>query len=273
MTASAKSVITQGLLILLVITMLFPLFWMLSISLRSDGGFVTGLADVMPTEITFQNYVDVWNSGSFGRYFFNSVFVAGVVTLGNLLFCTMAGYVFARKRFRFKKTLFVSVLVTLMIPAQVVMVPLYILINELGWFDTYFALIVPWLVNPFGIFLMRQYIESLPRSLEEAAFIDGASDLQILFRVVMPLARPALAVLGIYIFMTNWNLFLYPFLFTDSEAMRTLPVGLAFFQGYQSIDWAHLMAGSAISALPVIVLFMFFQRHIIEGLTQGALKG
>jgi len=269
---SSKRWLLQIGLTLLVLTMLFPLFWMISVSLRSDGGYISSFLDIIPDELTLQNYSDVWNSGAFGRYFFNSMLVAGIVTLGNLLFCTMTGYVFARKEFPLKNALFVSVLVTLMIPTQVVMIPLYILIDQFGWFDTYFALTIPWLVNPFGIFLMRQYIQTLPRSLEEAAKIDGAGDFQILFRIVFPLSRPALAVLGIFVFMTNWNLFLYPFLFTDSEAMRTLPVGLAFFQGYQTIDWSHLMAGAGISAIPVILLFIFFQKHLIAGLTQGALK-
>lgn len=171
-----------------------------------------------------------------------------------------------------KNFLFISVLLTLIIPAQIVMVPLYLLLHWFGWIDSYWALIVPWLVNPFGIFMMKQYFEKIPVSLEESARMDGANDLTILFRIIIPIAKPALAVLGIYIFVNNWNQFLFPFLFTDSDSMRTLPVGLAFFSGYQDIDTAHLMAGAGISSLPMILIFLLFQRQIISGLTAGAIK-
>lgn len=216
--------------------------------------------------------MDVWNSGLFARYFFNSLFVSTLVTVGNLIFCSMAGYFFARQTFRFKNLLFFSVLLTLIIPAQIVMVPLYMLMHRFDWLDTYGALIVPWLVNPFGIFLMKQYFEKLPASVEESARMDGAGDLTILFRIIMPMAKPALAVLGIYIFVNSWNQFLYPFLLTDSDVMRTLPVGLAFFSGYQDMDTPHLMAGASISSIPMILIFLLFQKQIIAGLTSGALK-
>lgn len=239
-----------------------PIVWMIGVSMIQHPS----------KEISFQNYADVWNSGLFGRYFANSLFVAGSVTACNLVFCSMAGYFFARQEFRFKNVLFISVLLTLIIPAQIVMVPLYMLLHHFGWIDTYLALIVPWLVNPFGIFMMKQYFERIPVSLEESARMDGANDLTILFRIVMPLAKPALAVLGIYIFVNNWNQFLFPFLFTDSDTMRTLPVGLAFFSGYQDMDVAHLMAGAGISSLPMIIIFLLFQNQIISGLTAGATK-
>ena len=152
------------------------------------------------------------------------------------------------------------------------MIPLYRLMAEIGWINSYAALIVPWLVTPFGIFLVKQYIESMPSEIEDAARIDGAGEWYIMFRVVLPLARPVMTVLAIYIFLSNWNAFLFPFLFTNDEAHRTLPVGLAFYLGKQSIDWGHLMAGASIAALPVLALFVLFQKRIIEGLTAGALK-
>jgi multiple sugar transport system permease protein len=241
---------------------LAPVAWMIGVSL-------IGYPD---RQFSFRNYVDVWNSGLFGRYFFNSLFISVVVTASNIVFCSMAGYFFARQNFRFKNIFFITVLLTLIIPAQIVMVPLYMLMNHFNWLDTYWALIVPWLVNPFGIFLMKQYFEKLPVSVEESARMDGATDMTILFRIIMPMAKPALAVLGIYIFVNNWNQFLFPFLFTDSDVMRTLPVGLAFFSGYQDIDTAHLMAGAGISSIPMIVIFLLFQKQIISGLTSGALK-
>jgi multiple sugar transport system permease protein len=248
---------------------MFPLAWMVTVSFNrhASGGF-----DFSYFSFTWNNYIEVWNSGLFGRYFINSLLVSSLITVGNLFFCSMAGYFFARQEFPFKNVIFVTVLLTMIIPAPVVMVPLYVLMVRLGWLDTYWALVVPWLVNPFGIFLMRQYFERLPVAIEESAKMDGAGDFTILFKIVMPLAKPALAVLGIYIFVNSWNQFLYPFLFTDSDTMRTLPVGLAFYSGYQDIDVAHLMAGASISSIPMIVVFLLFQRQIISGLTAGAVK-
>jgi multiple sugar transport system permease protein len=165
-----------------------------------------------------------------------------------------------------------TILGVLVVPQQVIMIPLYRLIAEFGWINSYWSLIVPWLVTPFGVFLVKQYIEAMPSEIEDAARIDGAGDWHILFKVVLPLARPVLTVLAIYVFLSQWNSFLFPFLFTNDEAHRTLPVGLAFYLGKQSIDWGHLMAGASIAALPVLGLFVLFQRRIIEGLTAGALK-
>ncbi len=249
---------------------IFPLGWMIAASLNRHA---SSSFDFSHFSFTLINYIEVWNSGLFGRYFFNSLLVSGSITAGNLLFCSMAGYFFARQQFPYKNVIFITVLLTLIVPAQIVMVPMYILMHHLGWLNTYWALIVPWMVNPFGIFLMRQYFERLPVAIEESAKMDGAGDFTILFKIVMPMAKPALAVLGIYIFVNTWNQFLFPFLLTDSDTMRTLPVGLAFYNGYQDIDVAHLMAGASISSVPMMLVFLFFQRQIISGLTDGAVKG
>ena len=252
--------------------MLFPMYWMVKTSLTKETGYVLNFRDLLPEKLTLKNYRDVWSSAPFLRFFLNSLIVAILVTLGNIIFCLMVGYAFARRKFLFKNILFLSVILVLMIPAHIIIVPLFILIKKLSWYDTYFALIIPWLVNPLGIFLMRQYIQNLPKELEDAARIDGAGDFKILFKIVFPLCKPALAVLAIQVFLVNWNSFLFPFILTSSEKMRTLPVALALYQGYQTIDWPHLMAASTICALPVIILFLFFQRQIISGLTAGALK-
>ncbi len=222
---------------------------------------------------TLNNYWDVLFSGPFGRYAVNSFGMALAVTLGNLLFSTMVGYAFARRDFPFKKLMFFMIVGAIAIPPQVLMVPVFILMKHLGWLNTYWALIVPNLVAPFNVFLMRQYISKLPLAVEEAARIDGASEFQIFFKVIIPLAQPALAVAGINTFMGSWNTFLYPFLLTNTVEMRTLPVGLALYKSLHGVDWVHLMAGSAITALPVIVVFLCFQRYIIEGLTRGSTVG
>ncbi|MBI3323036.1 MAG: carbohydrate ABC transporter permease [Candidatus Omnitrophica bacterium] len=222
---------------------------------------------------TLNNYWDVLVSGPFGLYSWNSAWIALVVTAANLIFSTMVGYAFARRDFPFKKLIFLSVIGSIAVPPQVLMVPVFILMKHLGWLNSYSALIVPNLVMPFNIFLMRQYISKLPIAVEEAARIDGASEFDIFWRVIIPLSQPALAVVGINTFMGSWNTFLYPFLLTNTVEMRTLPVGLALYKSLHGVDWVHLMAGSAITALPVIIVFLCFQRHIIEGLTRGSTVG
>ncbi len=270
--SSLKKILLFIILLFVLIGMLFPMYWMIASSFSSEASSILKISDLLPKGLTLRNYVDVWSYGPFPRFFFNSLFVALMVTLGNLVFCLMVGYAFARKTFRFKNLLFVSVILVLMVPVHILIVPLFLIIKNLGWYDTYFALIVPWLVSPLGVFLMRQYIQVLPGDLENQARIDGAGEFRILFQIVAPLCKPALAVLAIQVFLVNWNSFLFPFILTSSEKMRTLPVALALFQGYQTIDWPHLLAASSLSALPVIIVFLFFQRQIISGLTAGAIK-
>jgi multiple sugar transport system permease protein len=260
-------------LLLVLAGMVFPLVYMLVLSLRTQTADFSSFFSLFNGPFSLANYVDVLDAGPFDRYFWNSLVVGAAVTAGNVLFCTMVGYALARRRVPGKGFLLVTVVAVMMIPPQVVMIPLYRMMVAFGWINTYWALIVPTLVTPFGIFLMRQYIMNLPREVEDAARIDGASDLAILFRMIMPLSKPMLVVLAVYTFLTNWNTFLYPFLFTNREDMRTLTVGLTFYLGNQSIDWGHLMAGASISAIPVILLFVAFQRQIIQGMTAGAVKG
>ena len=268
-----SSVIAHTILIVGSITMFFPLVWMvlLSISDNPPGGATLG--ELLRGKLTFSNYADALQSDRFGVYFINSVIVSTIVAIGSCIFSVVVGYAFARREFRAKGLLFASVLGVLMVPPHVVMIPLYREIVTFGWINTYFALTLPFLVTPFGIFLMRQYIQELPKELEEAARIDGAGLYGILRRIIFPLTTPMLVVLFIYQFLTTWNAFLFPFLFVNEASMRTLPVGLAFYQGKQSIDWGHLMAGAGMSAIPVLVLFAVFQRKIIAGFTAGAIKG
>ena len=252
--------------------MVFPLGWMLLLSFKERPQSYATFFDLLFAPNTLVNYTDILVSDTFGRYFLNSLGISIVVTLGNLIFCLMSAYAFARKEFRGREFFFTSVLGVMMIPPHVVMIPLYRMMVAFGWINTYYALIIPWLVTPFGIFLLRQYILSLPRDVEDAARMDGASEWYVLFRVVLPLAKPALTVLALYVFLATWNSFLFPFLFANDTAHRTLTVGLASFQGKQTIDWSHLMAGASISAVPILALFLIFQKQIIQGLTAGALK-
>jgi len=258
-------------LIFILLIMIFPLLWMFRVSLMPAGASISFQEFIRPL-VTLSIYSDILTSGNMLKYFINSCIVGIAVTVGNILFCFMVGYSFSRFRYLGKNILFYSVLFVLMIPAHIMIIPLYLIIYKLGLYDSYWALILPFLVNPIGIFLVKQYIDTLPSAMEEAARVDGASELRILFRVVMPLCKPALAVLAIQVFLTNWNSFLFPFILTSSESVRTLPVGLALYQGHQAIDWQHLMAGSSLAVIPVLIIFLLFQRQIVSGITAGAIK-
>jgi len=260
-----------GLLLATFVVMIFPLLWMFRVSLMESGSSIVWVS-VLESGWTFDNFLDVFSSGGLGIPLFNSVFVGSIVTVGNILFCFMVAYVLARFDNLANRAMLVTVMLVLMIPVHVVIIPLYLLCLWSGLYNSYWALILPWLVNPIGIFLVKQYIESIPPSMEEAARIDGAGELRILFQVVMPLCKPALAVLAIQVFFTNWNSFLFPFILTSGDNLRTLPVALALYQGHQAIDWQHLMAGSTVAVIPVLVLFLFMQRQIVSGITAGAIK-
>ncbi|BBE31678.1 hypothetical protein OSSY52_18190 [Tepiditoga spiralis] len=221
---------------------------------------------------TLYNFIKVWKENDFARYILNSSLVSILSVAGNLLFCTMVAYVFARKNFKGKEILFAIVLGTMMIPPQITIIPIFILMSKLHWINTYQALILPSIVTPFGIFLMRQYIEQLPKELDQAAYVDGANDFQIFTKIILPLSGPALAVLGINSFISSWNDLYYPLVLTNTPEMRTVQVGLAMFQKLNQVSWPILMAASTIAAVPVIIIFLIFQKKIISGLVDGAVK-
>jgi multiple sugar transport system permease protein len=222
---------------------------------------------------TLLNFINVLKEDMFSRYILNSLIVSTIVVIGNIIFSTMVAYAFARRKFFGKNVLFSIVLATMMIPPQVTIIPIFIIMKNIGWIDTYFALTVPMLVTPFSIFLLKQYIEQLPIELEQAAYVDGANTFQILFKIIFPLSKPAIAVMAINTFIATWNDLFYPLVMTNSREMRTVQVGLALYQKLNQIDWPRLMAASSIIGLPVIIIFLAFQKHIISGITKGALKG
>ncbi len=272
MRTRTTKIMLSVVLSVVMIGMLFPLIYMIITSFKEIefAGSMTGLLSGV---FTLGNYFDIFSHGGITRFVLNSILVSTVVTAGNMVFCLMVGYALARKKFIGNKFLFIAATAVLMIPQHVVIIPVYILISKLGLHNTYWALILPWLVNPLGVFLMKQYISNLPDECEQAARIDGAGEFTILFRIVMPLCKPAIAVLAVQVFLTSWNSFLYPFILVSSPKLYTLPVGLAMIQGLQQINLGQLMAGSTIAALPVIIVFLFFQRQITEGITAGAVKG
>lgn len=255
------------------VTMLFPLFWMFFLSFQPSAGGFLSLEAFRRAGFTLANYADLFREAAFARYIFNSVFVATVVVAANVLTAAAVGYALARTRHWGSRFLTVAMVATLMLPKQVLMIPLYLVCARLGILNSYWALILPFAVDAFSIFLARQYVLGLPTELEDAARVDGASEFRIFSTIVLPLMKPVLAVVAINSFLINWNSFLYPLIFVDTDALRTLPVGLALFaQGEHSVDWGLLMAGSGISALPTIAVFVFFQRQILEGIVAGAEK-
>lgn len=224
--------------------------------------------------ITVEHYIEIFTRLPVGRYMLNSLVVALCTVLGQVLFSTMAGYAFARLRFRGRELAFWLVLVTLMIPPQVNVLALFLMMRSLGWLDTYQALVIPAIFSAYGVFLMRQWYLGFPPGLEEAARLDGCTTWQLFWRVVFPLGRPAWLCLALLAFVTSWNSFLWPLTVTFSDAMRTLPVGIVALKGSfrETVDWPLLMAAAAVSVLPIIVLFLLTQRWWQRGLLGGAIK-
>lgn len=255
------------------LVMLMPFIWMLSTSLKSAGEVFSYPPTFIPTDPQWSNYTRIFEVLPFARFFLNSLFIALAVTALQLVTCSMAAYAFARLRFRGREALFLGYLGTLMIPAQVVLIPNFIVLRYLGWIDSYEALILPVAFSAFGTFLLRQYFLTIPRELEDAAVVDGANNWQIYWRVILPLSGPALSALAIFAFLANWNSFLYPLIVTTSNEMSTLTVGLNTLQGQYNTAWTLLMAGSVIALLPILLVFLFAQRYFIAGITLTGMGG
>ena len=255
------------------VVMLLPFVWMLSTSLKRPPEIFTYPPVWIPSEIAWDNYAKTVSVMPFGRFYLNSLIVTASVTTLQILVSSLAAFAFARLRFRGRDALFLLYLATLMIPFQVTMIPNFIVVRTLGWYDTYQALILPTAFSAFSTFLLRQYFLGIPRDLDEAARMDGASSFQIWWRVILPLSGPVLAALAIFVSLNSWNDFLWPLIITNSLEMRTLPVGLSAFQGQFKVEWHLLMAGSVIAMLPVLVVYIFAQRWFIKGITLTGMGG
>ena len=255
------------------VVMIMPFAWMLLASVKDLGQIYQVPPNWIPDPFVFQNYVNAWTAVPFATGYINSAIVTVTVVVANLLTCSMAAYAFARIEFPFRNPLFILFLATLMVPEQVTIIPLYIIIESLGLADTLLSLIIPYaLFNAFGVFLLRQFIKSLPVDLEEAAIVDGANRWTIYWRIILPLIRPALAAFGIFTFLFQWNNFFRPLIFLNSIDNYTVPLAINFFRGQYATDFALLMAGSAISIVPVLVVYVIGQRQIIEGIATTGLK-
>jgi multiple sugar transport system permease protein len=256
----------------LALLMLAPMIWMLITSIQTLAE-TQHFPPIMPSGIRWQNYREVLELSPFPRWFLNSVIVTVVVVISNLLICSLAGYAFARIKFFGRDLAFIVILATMMIPFQVVMIPTFLIVKALGLIDSLGALIVPNLAGAFGIFLLRQFFRTLPVELEEAARIDGASRLGVLFKIVLPLSGPVLATLAVVTFLWTWNDFLWPLITIYSEKNMTLQLGLLTFQGAHKTNTNLLMAANVMSIAPVLALFFLLQRYFIRGIATTGLKG
>ncbi|OGI02606.1 MAG: sugar ABC transporter permease [Candidatus Melainabacteria bacterium GWF2_32_7] len=269
-----KEIIAYLILTIGAVSMLVPFLWMVATSFMGQKQIFSYPPALMPNPFIISNYYNVTKVIPVAQYFFNSAFVAILTTVGQVVIASMAAYAFARLKFKGRDALFLILLATMMIPPQVNIVPLFFVMRELHWINTYQALIVPGLFGGFGIFLLRQWFKGLPADLEDAAKIDGCNPLQTYWKIAMPLALPAIATLGIFTFITTWNSFMWPLIVTNSDTMRTLPVGLAVFKGSfrETTEWGQLMACALIAVIPVIGVFLLGQKYFIKGIMMGGVK-
>jgi multiple sugar transport system permease protein len=251
-----------------------PFLWMLASSFRTTDEIRGAPTALLPPHPTLDNYATIFQKLDFPLYFLNSSLVAGAVVGCNLLFCSMLAYALTKLRFRGRDTIFLLVMATLMVPSTVTLVPLFVLMSVLGLVNSYAALILPYAAGPFGVFLMRQFIQGIPDELVEAARIDGAGEHRIFWSVVMPLCRAPLATLGIFTFLASWNNFLWPLVVSTSGRMYTLPVAVATFSiGQHNADYGVLMAGAVVLVAPVLIVFVVLQRYFQRGIVMSGLKG
>ncbi|MBD2776879.1 carbohydrate ABC transporter permease [Iningainema tapete] len=263
-----------GLLGAIALLTLFPLFWLVSTALKSstEDIFATSL-QLLPTQPTLENFISVWNTLPFGQYLYNSTLVAVLTVLLNLVFCALAAYPLARLSFAGRDWIFVAIVSTIMIPFQIVMIPLYILTVQLGLRNTYLGIIFPSLASAFGIFLLRQAFIGVPKEMEEAARMDGCSELGIWWYVMLPAISPALVTLAIFVFIGSWSDFLWPLIIIQDQNLFTLPLGVEYLASSRDLNWRLVAAGSVISIAPVLLLFIFLQRYIVPTETSSGIKG
>lgn len=261
-------------LILFGIIFTTPVFWMLSSSLKSLENTLTVSIKWIPEKLHFENYTEIWSAERFETYFLNSLIVAITVTFATLFLASLAGYGLSKFDFPGRQVIFLFILSTMMVPFQVIAIPLYIIVRHFGWIDTYQGLIIPGALTGFGVFFMKQYIQTVSNEFIDAARIDGCSEFGIFWRIILPLSKPALAALGILTFLGSWNNLLWPLIVIQSEGLKTLPLGLTkIMQSEYGVRYNILMSGAVIASAPMIMVFLIFQRGIIRGITLGGVKG
>jgi len=268
-----RSLFSQALLTLVLLFFLTPFIWALLTALKPADEVFTTPPKPVGSRIVWSNFADAWNYLPFGRFMVNGLIVSVGGTLVVLVSSTFAAYAFARLSFRGRDRIFLVYLSTLMIPQEVLVVPMFILMQQLGWVNSYSALILPWAFTAFGTFLLRQFFFSVPRELEEAAMVDGAGRLRVLLQIIVPIAKPALAVLAVFTFIAYWNSFLWPLIIVNTSNMATVPLGLDMFRGQQGSQWHLMMAASMISMLPSVVILLLLQRYLVRGIALTGMGG
>lgn len=268
-----KKVMTYGFLALVVILSLFPFYMMFVSSTLTTGEILSFPPTLTPGSNLVENYNNLVEKIDINRVVLNSLAIAFTYTVLSLLTASMAGYALAKFEFKYKKLMFGIIILTLMIPQQVLMVPLFRMMTAIGWQNTYKAVIVPSLANAFGIFLMRQNMVNFPSELMESARIDGCGEIAIFFRIVLPTMKPALGALGIYSFMASWGSFMWPLVILSTKDMYTLPVALASLSGLMRKDYGMIMLGASIATVPIMAIFLMFQRQFVSGIMGGSVKG
>ena len=275
-----KSLTAHSFLIIMSFLSLFPFIWLTSTALKGiNENIFQYPPSFIPTDFTFKNFIDVWHQIPFLVYFWNSFIVAAFTVILNLIFSSLAAYPLARMEFKGKKLIFGLILSTIMIPFQAIMLPVYLIVLKLHLVDSYgyilgyLGLILPFAVNAFGIFLMRQAFLTIPKEMEEAAFIDGCSIFNIWRKILLPITSPTLAVLAIFTFIGSWGEFLWPSIVLTKKTLYTLPVGVNDLQGMFSANWRLIAAGSIISIIPIIIFFIIMQKYFVSGQSEGAVKG
>lgn len=251
---------------------LLPYYWMVSSSLKTMANMFAVPIQWIPDPVNWMSYVNAWQAQNFTRYFINSGIVAIAITAGNLLLCSLAGYSLTKFRYKGRGLTFLLILSTMMLPLEVTMVPLFLIVKQLDWLNSYPGLIVPFLVDGFGVFLMRQYMLSIPSDLIDSARIDGASEMRIFWMIIMPLCKPALVALAVFTFREAWDMYIWPLIIVTKDSLRTLPLGISLFMSSYGTSWDQLMAIAVLGTLPMILLFFFLQRAFIQGIAATGLK-
>lgn len=268
-----SKLLSYAILIIGAVFFLLPFIWMLLTSIKPANEVMVIPLKWLPSKIEFQNYIDAYNSAPFKQYYINSIIVAVCVTMGELFTTILAAYAFANIEFKFRNILFTVLIATMMVPAEVLLIPKYVILSELGWVNTYKALIIPWTASIFSIFLLRQSFITLPKDLYKAAKIDGCSDLKYLFKIMVPMSKPTIMSIVVLKVIGSWNSYMWPLIVTNTDDMRTLPVALAAFSSEAGVHYNTLMAASIMIILPIIIVYVLLQKYIIEGISNNGRNG
>jgi multiple sugar transport system permease protein len=271
--STVRTVASQTLLSLVALLFLTPIIWMVLSAIKPDAEVFSVPPKLFGSELKFGNFAEAWNYLPFGRFIVNTIFVASVGTAITLIASGLSGYAFARLNFKYRGGLFVLYLSTLIVPQEVIVIPMFLVMKQLEWVNSFKALILPWAFTAFGTFLLRQFFLTVPRELEEAAKLDGCGHLRILTRIFTPIASPAFAVLAVFTFVSYWNSFLWPLIIVNDTDKMTVPLGLQLFLGQQGQRWELLMAASTIAMIPTIVLVLALQRYLVKGIALSGLGG